>query len=116
MIEQTGGTFGSARLWYHTHMTALKRQCVLINKVTRAKFPSQFVIHEPKPEDNGTNYSCLCEITGAPDISATIFGIDGIQAVELSIRFLQTQFESLADEFDILYTDGTPMIFFSSPE
>jgi hypothetical protein len=97
-------------------MTALKRPCVLVSKSTHEKFPSQFVIHEPTPEDNGANYSCLCEITGAPDVSAKIFGIDGIQAVELSIRFLQTEFAGLADEFDILYTDGTPMDFFASPE
>ena len=96
-------------------MTALKRPCLLVHKDTKEKFQSTFIIHAPVPTDHESEHSCVCEITGAPDVRTTIFGIDAIQATELSIRFLDSEFTSLTNEFDFYYTDGTPMTFFSSP-
>jgi hypothetical protein len=113
-LIQTGGTFGSARLWYYGGMSALKRPCLLVHKETKEKFQSNFVINEPQPEDDGANYSCVCEITGAPDVSVKLFGIDAIQAVELAMRHLDSEFEALQQEFDVFYTDGTAMTSFSS--
>ena len=97
-------------------MSALKRPCLLVSKETKEKFQCNFVINEPQPEDGGANYSCVCEITGAPDISVKIFGADAIQAAELAIRHLDTEFEILTREFDVYYTDGTPMTFFLSTQ
>ncbi len=96
-------------------MSNLKRSCLLVHRETKEKFQSNFIIHVPVAEDNGTNFCCICEITGAPDVRSAIFGIDAIQALELGIRFLDSEFSSLSKEFDFYYTDGTPMTFFSSP-
>lgn len=96
-------------------MSALKRPCILVNKETKEKFPCNFVINQPQPKDDGANYSCICEITGAPDIYHEVFGFDPIQAIELSMWHMQVHFADLLNDYDILYPEGGKMDFFITP-
>ncbi len=96
-------------------MEKLTRACVLVDKKTGEKHPCNFIINPPVAVDDGANYCCICEITGAPDIRQEVFGYDAIQALELSMCHLQVHFRELLYDFDILYPSGEVMDTFITP-
>jgi len=104
---------GHRPLWYDMHMESWRRQCIAVDKNTKEKFQLSFIIHQPTQYE--VNFGCVCEITGAPDLRTEIYGLDAIQAIELGIRFLQSEFESLSKTFDFYYITGEKMMSFTSP-
>ncbi len=90
-------------------MSTLTRTCYLVNKVTNEKILVTFRIHDPVEQDDGANYSCVCDIDGLDGTQGEVWGLDSLQAVELSLAYLQVLFDSFSEENEFQYTDGTKM-------
>lgn len=87
----------------------LTRPGLILNRETQEKTAITFTIEQPIEQDNGANFSCICEIEGISDTRSEIWGLDSLQAVELGMQYLQVMFDSYSEDNEFQYLDGTTM-------